>query len=239
MHIVRRVTVATLTLFLSGIAVVGTSGTAHADDAFQYWSYWQLTDKGTFDYAPKGAADTKPADGSVEGHRWSATPMGSTNVPRADLTKVNFETICAGEEATDGQKRVAVIVDFGLEADAIGDDETPEPFAACAVVPEDATGLQVLDAVADVRTKQTSGGTLLCGIDGYPSTTCADSMTPNSTPEDQTVDVEIRGAGVGAEGNSENEDEGDNLPLLIGAGVVVVALGAGGVALARRGRSAA
>lgn len=240
MHIVRRLTVASLSLFLAGFAMVGTSGTAHAEDAFQYWSYWQLTDKGTFDYAPKGAADTKPADGSVEGHRWSATPMGSTNVPRADLDEVNFDTICADSDAADGEKRVAVIVDFGLEADAIGGDETPEPFAACAVVPVDASGLQVLDAVADVRTKQTSGGTLLCGIDGYPSTSCADHTTPDATPEDETVDVAIRGAAdTEASSDSAADDDDSNLPLLVTAGVVVLALAAGGVVLARRGRSAA
>lgn len=236
MRTTRSVASLLLSLFLAGFAVVGTSGSAGAaEDSFQYWSYHQVKD-GAFVYATKGVGDTVPADGSIEGHRWAATPMGKTNAPRADLTKLTFDAICGDDEAGDAQKRVAVIVDFGLEADALGNDETPEPFADCAVVAEEATGLQVLQAVAEVRTQQASFGTQLCGIDGYPSTKCSDSSTSTASPEDEVVDIAVRAEGASKESDS---DDDSNLPLLLGAGAVVVLLAAGGVVLARRGRTAA
>lgn len=222
-------------LFVAGFALVGTSTSAHAEDSYQYWGYYQVAD-GAFTYATEGAGSTNPADGSIEGHRWSATPQGKMNVPRADLTTLTFDAICADKEAADGEKRVAVIVDFGVEADALGDDETPDPFAACAVVPAAATGLQTLQAVAEVRTEASSFGPALCGIDGYPSTTCADGTTTTASPEDEIVDIAVRGEG---DESSSSDDDDSNLPLLIGAGVVVVLLGAGGVALARRNKTAA
>jgi hypothetical protein len=224
-----------LSLFIAGVALVGTSGSASAEDNFQYWGYYQVKD-GSFTYATKGAGATNPAEGSIEGHRWSATPQGKMNVPRADLTKVTFDAVCGDSEAADGEKRIAVIVDFGVEADALGDDETPAPFAECAVVPEAATGLQALQAVAEVRTENSSFGPSLCGIDGYPSTSCADESTATASPADEIVDVAIRGEG---DESSSDDDDDSNLPLLIGAGVVVVLLGAGGVALSRRNKTAA
>ena len=79
---------------------------------------------------------------------------------------MTFDAVCVDTPAVDGQKRVAVIIDFGVEADAEG-QEIPAPKAACAQVPTEANGLQVLEAVAEIRTEN-HGGPLLCAIDGYP-----------------------------------------------------------------------
>lgn len=235
MRSIRTLSASLLSLVLAALVVLGTAGTAAADSSFQYWSYYQVKD-GAFTYAPKGTGDVVPADGSIEGHRWSATPMGKTNAPRADLTELTFDSICAEAEAGAGEKRVAVIVDFGLEQDALGGDETPEPFADCAVVPEKATGLQVLDAVADVRTQASSMGTSLCAIDGYPSTSCADQSSDVASPADEVVAIEVRSADSAGGAAAEDEDD-SNLPVLLGVGAAVVALGAGGALMARRNRA--
>jgi LPXTG-motif cell wall-anchored protein len=100
-------------------------------------------------------------------------------------------------------------------------------------VDEEATGAQTLAAVDDVRQKKSSFGPLLCAIDGYPATGCADVKTSAATPADGaplTFDLDSD------EADDEDEDD-SNLPLLLGAGGVVVLLGAGGVLLARRNKA--
>ena len=61
------------------------------------------------------------------------------------------------------------MIDFGVEQDAADGDEPPAPYAACAQVATNATGLQVLDAAAEVRSENSDFGPSLCAIDGYPA----------------------------------------------------------------------
>ncbi len=62
-----------------------------------------------------------------------------------------------------------MIIDFGVEADAEG-QEIPDPEGGlCPGGRPKANGLQVLESVADVRTENLGFGPLLCGIDGYPA----------------------------------------------------------------------
>jgi LPXTG-motif cell wall-anchored protein len=221
------------TTVAAGALFAGAPAASAEGDAYQYWGYYQVKD-GAFTYASKGAADVVPADGSIEGHRWAASPMGQMNAPRADLTKLTFDAICGDDEAAEGDKRVAVIVDFGPEGDALEGDSTPEPYADCAVVPEKATGLQVLEAVADVRTAKSSMGVSICGIDGYPSTTCADGTTSDASAPDKVVEIAVKGEEPAASAGS-NEAGDSNTSLLVGGGILVALLVLlGGVIALRR-----
>jgi LPXTG-motif cell wall-anchored protein len=228
----RLLTSTLLTALLAGFALLGGAGQASAaGDNYQYWGYFQVQ-KGAFAYASKGAGVQIPADGTVEGHRWAAS-KSEMITPRADLAKLTFDAICGNDKATADQKRIAVIVDFGPAADAIGADKTPTPFADCAVVPTKATGLQALQAVADVRTKVTSMGVAICAIDSYPSTTCANGTTTTASAPGGVTDIAIKGT---VADNTKKADD-SKTPLLIGAGVLVALLALGGVLLGRRNKA--
>jgi hypothetical protein len=222
-----------LALFLAGFAFVGSSGSASAADVYRYWIYFQVQD-GEFVSSEKGFGDTVPADGSIEAYRYAApAAYPSTNLPRADLDEVTFDEVCDDTDPADGKKRVAVLIDYGVEADSDG-AEVPDPEAACALVDEEATGAQTLAAVADVRQKKSSFGPLLCAVDGYPAVGCADVKADAATPPDaDPAAFSI----VGADEDSADDEDDDNLPWLLGAGAVVVLLGAGGVLMARRNKA--
>jgi hypothetical protein len=107
-------------------------------------------------------------------------------------------------------------------------------------VASDATGLQVLDAVADVRTEQSSFGPSLCGIDGYPAQGCFGTAEAASPADAEPVEFAVRSAaGAGEAGEAVAEDEDDaNLPILLGVGALVAAIVGGGLLLGRRNRTA-
>ncbi|MDN5893304.1 MAG: hypothetical protein L0H93_04695, partial [Nocardioides sp.] len=150
--------------------------------------------------------------------------------PRADLADLDFETICGDATAGDGEKRVAVLIDYGLDADATNGDDVPAPTADCAVVPEKATGLQVLDSVGETRLGDKNS---LCAINGYPGTGCFEPAKQESAKDGDPVEFTV--AGAGDDSSSDEADEDSNNGILIGGAVVViVALGVGGVLLNRR-----
>lgn len=234
MRTVTRIAVAMLSLFLSG-AVVGSSAPAHATDYYRYWSYFQVAD-GAYVASEKGVGATIPEDGSVDGYRFAAPDPKAPNLPRLDLGEVTFDAVCGDSPEADGKKRVAVLIDFGADEDAEG-QEVPDPHAWCAVVPTKATGLQVLQSVADARTKPSSFGPLLCGIEGYPSEGCADVVTKTASPADAgfvTIALDTPVDDVGSESDS---GDGSNTPLYVGLGAVVLGLLAGGVFVSRRNKT--
>jgi len=225
-----------------GLTIGGLGSPAHAADYYRYWIYFQVAD-GKYVVSQKGAGGTTPVDGSVEAYRYAApADFNKPNLPRADLTAVTFDSVCGGTEAADGQKRVAVIIDFGVEADAEG-QAVPDPKAACAQVPVKATGLQVLDAVSDVRSKTTSMGPSLCGIDGYPAKHCADVVTKTATPaDDGNVSIQVATSADdtdAAKKDDAGKKDDSTFGLYAGIGVLVLALLAAGAYVARRGRNAA
>lgn len=235
----RRPLGALVCLLLAAAVLLGTAGSASSVDGYRYWNYFHLQ-TGSWEFSQVGPAEFQPEDGAVEGYRFGTSTTAEGIPPRADLAEVNFDSICGGTQAGNGEKLVAVVLDYGTEADADG-ETPPAPRAECAAVDQGATGQQVLNSVADVRVE--SG--LTCAINGYPAEGCGEPVPDASPPPDeQPVAFELPaspeegesadGAGSAADGS---EDSSLALPLIL-AGVLVVALAVGAFLLSRRNRSA-
>lgn len=218
---------AALAVLLGVVLATLVPATAAHAAAYRYWGYYQLSGT-TWEFAPKGPADLTPADGSVEGWRFAIGTEGSTRLPRATPT---FDEVCGDTEAESGSKRVAVVIDYGRQADSADDTEPPAPVGRCAVVAEAATGLEVLAEVADVRQDKS----LICGIDDIPATGCGDevkTVTAAAEAPDTAVELETASAETDA-AVSEDEDD-SNTGTYVGIGVAVLALAAVAVAALRR-----
>lgn len=225
---------ALVTLLLVAVALSLSPAAANAADGYRYWNYFHLV-KGAWAFSSVGAGDYHPKDGAVEGWRFGTSTPKQGIHPRADLKSVNFASICADTKPTAGKKRVAVVIDYGTKADAQG-ASVPAPRAACAAVPQAATGEQVLEAVAKVRAEKGMD----CAIDGYPATGCGDPVANATVPTSEpTVAFALptSAAGKSASGGSGSGGNGMLLPLA-GAVVVIGALGAGALTLNRRRQSA-
>lgn len=143
--------------------------------AYRYWSYWLGTDAG-WSFANVGPAYRSPADGSIEGWRFSVSGVEGNHTPSF---AADFEAVCGNTDAVDGRKRVAVVVDPGSSADAPDGEQPPGAWAMCIVAEPRATGYDVLRAAATVRTDRG----LICAIGGYPARGCADVIAePTPTP---------------------------------------------------------
>jgi len=215
---------------------------ARAADIYKYWGYFSVAD-GAFVYATNGPGAAQPAEGSIEAYRYAApADFNKPNLPRADLEVVTFDSVCGESTAATGEKRVAVLVDYGVETDAANGETTPDPAAACAVVPDDASGLQVLQAAfGEVRTEDSSAGPSVCGISGYPATGCLNTKVDTGTPPDgQPVAFAIAGADTSdssAASQPSGDDDDNNLTLLVVSAVVLVLVVVGALLLQRRRRS--
>ena len=195
------------------------AGPAQAESGYRYWGYFHSeAGSSSWTFADKGPDDTTPADGSVEGWRFAITVGTSGREPRA---AADFDAICGDTALEEGEKRVAVVIDYGLADEAPDGETPPEPRGECAVVPEQASGTQVLASVADVRVK--SG--LTCGIDGYPASECGPEIKDATVPaKDEPVTLQLAGA-----------DTASDFPWEpVGVGVVVLALAAAAWLTVRR-----
>ncbi len=230
---------ALLTALALGAATLATAGSASAADGYRYWNYFHL-DKGAWAFSTVGAGQYQPKDGAVEGWRFGTSTTSQGVTPRADLTKVTFAAVCAAEKPAAGKKRVAVVIDYGTESDAKG-SQVPEPRAACAVVDAKASGQQVLESVAQVR----SGNGMTCAVDGYPVTGCGEPVKNATVPTDEPTVAFALPAGTEAtgadaantaakSGEQASEDENSLLWPLVGVAAVVVLVGGGAVAMNRR-----
>ena len=196
-------------LLLAAVATTALAGPAHAEDGYQYWNYFHLEGE-TWAFSEVGAADYQPEDGDVEGFRYGVSTQSQGIEPRADLAEVNFDTVCGDAEAGDGEKRVAVVLDYGTV-----DDDAPEPRADCAVLPDDASTQDALDQVSQVRAE----GGMVCALDGYPAAGCGEPVPNADVPTDEepvafalpasadaddagTTDGETEAAGGDTEGSS-------------------------------------
>lgn len=229
--------VATLLAAAGLVAAVPASASTPAPaSAYRFWGYFQQAE-GKWEFAQTGPDASQPADGSVEGWRFATAGLNDTRTPRATAT---FDEVCSDTDAKTGNKRVAVVIDYGRTVDGDGEEEPPAPRAACALVPDTATGADVLAAVATVRAEKG----LTCGIDSYPATGCGDPVDPlpeGASAADEPVqltsaaDTAADGDAAPASDTAATDDDGSNSQLWVAAGVVVLIVALGVVALRRRG----
>ena len=106
-------------------------------------------------------------DGDVEGWAFVAS---SNDIPATPpMMDPDFAALCGEVSEVAGKVRVGLVVDFGAGEIAPEGDTPKEFFSDCVLVPEGSIGLDVLNAVSDVRADDSG---LICGIDGYPSAEC-------------------------------------------------------------------
>lgn len=241
-HDARRASLLAL-LGAAAALVLGllTAGPASAA-SYQYWGYYQLTD-GAWTFSQKGAAETNPVDGSVEGWRWAITEESGTP-PRNPRVTPTFDEVCGSTAADSGKKRVGVVIDYGRDVDGDG-TAPPDPVAECAVVPTAATGAEVLAAVATVRTGDAG---LVCGIDNYPASGCggpvatlsdaqkaADTpvtLAPTATPETTQSSATPGGGAVSASETAgpliapaSTSSTTSGVPVVVWVGLLILVLG--------------
>ncbi len=197
---------------------------AHAEDSYRYWSYWWGS-QDSWQYAASGPADRALADGDVEG--WLYLTSAEAVPTQRPATTPDFAGICGDTEAGAGEIRVAVVLDYGTDADVPQGDSMPEgdnPDTRCVTIAEGSTGEQAVAAAADVRSEQGA----VCGVNGYPAAGCFEVVAAPA-PGD-------------AEAAAEAGDDDSGIPVwpvaggfaVLAAMVVVVV-----VVLSRRNASAA
>ncbi|MFF0685024.1 SCO2322 family protein [Streptomyces albogriseolus] len=218
---IRRATVLFLAALLPLLAGAGQAQAA----GYRYWSFWER-DGSAWTYATVGPSLSRPADGDVQGFRFSVSEdSGDAAKPRG---AAGFDTICAKTPAKDGTKRVALVIDFGTPGDAPSGEKPPAGRTACAQVAEDATTAEALASVA--KPLRYDSNALLCAIAGYPAKGCGEQVATDGKDSSPTETAET------AETAGSAEDDGGSGPsvgLIAGAAVVVV-LGAAAVWQVRR-----
>lgn len=152
------------------VAVVIGAPAAHAQTAYRYWSYWSVSD-GAWSFATLGPASAVPPDGAVEGWRFAVTTeqASAQDAPRTTAATA-FADVCGSTAEVEGSKRIALVLDFGEPGDAPSGETPPAVVTECVVADADASGYEVLSAVAQVRAEDG----LVCGIAGFPAAGCAD-----------------------------------------------------------------
>ena len=176
----RRAIVTALAVAVAVVVPSAVLPAASQAAAYRYWSYWLGADGG-WAFSNVGPAFRSPADGTLEGWRFSVSGVEGNHAPSF---AADFEAVCGDTAPEDGRKRVAVVVDPGLAADAPEGEQPPGAWAMCVVAEPRATGYDVLRAAATVRAERG----LICGIGGYPARGCADVIadpapTPTKSPK--------------------------------------------------------
>ena len=193
---------------------------ANAETGYRYWGYFQAP-AGTSSWT---AAMTGPSvevrDGDVEG--WTFTASSNDIPATPPMMDPDFAELCGEVSEVAGKVRVGLVVDFGAGQIAPSGETPREFFRDCVVVDQGSVGLDVLNAVVDVRAADSG---LICGIAGYPAQECGAEidMSVLNGPEEEPLAIEQTG---------ENEAASNNSFALIG--LAVIALLAGVVALRRR-----
>ncbi|GAB7033819.1 SCO2322 family protein [Streptomyces sp. NPDC021749] len=216
---------------------------------YRYWSFWNGGGKGgSWAYATEGPATLRPADGAVEGFRFT---VGADSAAAGKPRKAaDFDAVCGTTPAKDGRKRIGIVIDFGTAADAPGGERPPKARTACAQVPEDASAGEALAAVA--RPLRYDANALLCGIAGYPESGCAEQVADSggrgggsgsrsgsgSDAGSRSGSASDAGSGASGAGDTDKAHQADGGPSagLLGGGAAVLVLGAAAGWQARRRR---
>jgi len=199
----------TVPVLLAALALLLGAGAGQAQaTGYRYWSFWERSGE-HWTYATQGPSLARPDDGAVEGFRFSVSAdSADASKPRGTA---DFGTICADTPAKSGTKRVALVIDFGVPADAPSAETPPARRTACARVAPSASAAEALAAVA--KPLRYDANALLCAISGYPQKGCGEQVSGNLTTPGR---VEKR----------TTSSDGPSLGLPIGAGVVVLLAGA-------------
>ncbi|MFF2851471.1 SCO2322 family protein [Streptomyces sp. NPDC058001] len=189
---------------------------AHAA-GYRYWSFWDL-DGDRWAYATQGPSTARPSDGDVQGFRFAVSEDSQdATTPRGAH---DFGAICDGTPARSGEKRIALVVDFGTAGDAPDGETPPAARTACARVGEDATTAEALAEVAKPLRYDTNA--LLCAISGYPKAGCGEQVAGSGGAK--------TGKATTASDNENSGDSGDSggssVGVAVGIGAVVVLGGA-------------
>ncbi|KOU13400.1 SCO2322 family protein [Streptomyces sp. WM6368] len=162
-----------------GIALALLAAAPALAAGYRYWSFWDAAG-GRWTYATQGPSLARPADGAVQGFRFSVSRDAAEQAAQP-RTAADFEAVCGTTAPMEGRKRVALVIDFGVPADAPGGDTPPEaaPRTACAQVAPDATAAEALAAVA--KPLRYNSAALLCAISGYPKQGCGDQVADGAT----------------------------------------------------------
>ncbi|MFB7181966.1 SCO2322 family protein [Streptomyces sp. NPDC056257] len=216
----RRPAVAlALALALGSVLAVLAAAPALAA-GYRYWSFWDGSGGGKWSYATQGPSMARPKDGSVQGFRFSVSKDAADQAaqPRA---AADFEAVCGSTAPEQGRKRIALVVDFGVPADAPSGEAPPQdaPRTVCAQVAPEATAAEALASVA--KPLRYNSAALLCAISGYPGQGCGEPM----------ADAPAQPSAQPAKG-----DGGPSAGLLAGI-AAVAALAAAGVWQSRRRRT--
>ncbi|MFE3329375.1 SCO2322 family protein [Streptomyces sp. NPDC059176] len=205
-----------LTAVLTTVALVLGAAPAQAA-GYRYWSFWQ-SDGGAWSYATQGPATARPADGTVDGFRFSvsADSQDSAEPRRAP----GFAALCAGTPARPGTKRVGVVIDFGTAGDAPRGETPPSPRTGCAQVREDASSAEALAAVAKPLRYNTDA--LLCAIAGYPRTGCGEQVSGDAPAPSGSTAPAPSGSTAQRDGGTGGGSGGPSLGALAGVAAVVV-----------------
>jgi hypothetical protein len=210
-------------LFLAVLVLWAGAGPAQAA-GYRYWSFWER-DGDRWTYATQGPSTTRPADGDVQGFRFSVSEdSADATQPRGTA---RFAVICARAPAQDGTKRIALVIDFGTTSDAPSGEAPPARRTACARVAQDSTTAEALASVAKPLRYNTNS--LLCGIAGYPARGCGEQVTDKQKPPATDRHTESK--------TKDEEAGGPSLGLVAGVAVVAV-LTAAALWQARRRRNA-
>ncbi|WP_406107023.1 SCO2322 family protein [Streptomyces sp. NBC_01003] len=212
-----------LAVLISGVlcALIAGAGQAQAT-GYRYWSFWDR-DGSAWVYASQGPSTARPSDGDVQGFRFSVSEDSQDSAkPRG---AASFDAICADTPAKGGEKRVALVLDFGTAQDAPSGETPPKPRTACARVADDATSAEALAAVA--KPLRYNNQALLCSIAGFPKTGCGEQVSSSKGTSE--------GAGPGRSKDAASEGGGPSVGLIAG-GAAVVVLGAAAAWQARRRR---
>ena len=193
--------------------------TANAETGYRYWGYFQATSGATTWAAAMTGPSVEVKDGDVEG--WTFTASGTDIPASAPMMDPDFAALCGEVSEVTGKVRVGLVVDFGVGEIAPTGETPREFFSDCVVVPDGSIGLDVLEAVLDVRAAESG---LICGIAGYPAEECGaeiDMSLLAAPVADATATTEVA-----------VESESGNTPALLV--LAFIALLVGVVAVRRR-----
>lgn len=184
------------------VLTTGPAARAASATAYRYWTYWYGSGA-SWELGRTGPPNALK-DGSVVGWRFSISPDSQSDLP--PRAAGDFTAIC-GNAAGEGKIRVAVVVDYGLAADAPSGETPPRssPVSYCAVLSGQQgqhNGYYATQSNGHNIRVNSSG--LVCGIDGYPKTECGDAVrapvtttSPAPSPKASVVPTKQPGGSAG------------------------------------------